>query len=94
MGFLSLRQLAITASWIGGSVLFFRTLFVQVAAPAPQTTGRLLTVCQNVAELLAVVALREAVLSPVCLSPDCCVTKGWQAEDLLGFCRSWQSNEE
>jgi hypothetical protein len=69
MGFFSLCQPAVTASWSGSSVLFFRTLFVQVAAPAPQTTGRLLTVCPNVAELLAVVALRKAVLSPVCSTP-------------------------
>jgi hypothetical protein len=48
---------------------------MQVTAPAPQTTGRLLTVCPNVAELLAVVALRKAVLSPVCLHPDCYVAR-------------------
>jgi hypothetical protein len=57
MGLLSLHQLAVTPSWSGGSVFSFRALFVQVATPAPQTTGRLLTVGPNVAELLAVVAL-------------------------------------
>jgi hypothetical protein len=57
MGILSLHQLAVTTSWSGGSVVSFRALFVQVAAPAPQTTGRLLTVCPDVAELFAVVAL-------------------------------------
>jgi hypothetical protein len=52
MGFLSYRQLAVAAFWCG-----FRTLLVQVAATAPQTTGRLLAVYPNVAELLAVMAL-------------------------------------
>jgi hypothetical protein len=55
---------------------------------------QLLTVCPNVAELLAVVALRKAVLTPVCLHPDFYVAEDCQAENLLGFCRSLQSNEE
>jgi hypothetical protein len=61
-GVLSLRQLAVTASWSGGSEW---ALIVQVAALAPQTSGRLLTFGPDMAELLAVVALRQAVLSPV-----------------------------
>jgi hypothetical protein len=94
MEFLSLRQLAVAASWHGGSVLFFRTLFVQVAAPAPHTTGRVLTVRPTGAELLTVVALRKAVLSPVCPYPDCYVAEGCQPEDLLGLRRFRLSNEE
>jgi hypothetical protein len=54
---LSFCQLVVTSSWSGGSVVSFRAFLVQVAAPAPQTTGRLLTVCPDVAELLAVVSL-------------------------------------
>jgi hypothetical protein len=61
MGLLSLRQLAVTTSWSGVSVFFFWALFVQVVDPAPQTSGRLLTVDSDVAELLAVVALRQTV---------------------------------
>jgi hypothetical protein len=79
MGFLSLRQLAVTTSCSGVSVFSFRTHSVQVAAPAPQTTGRLLTVCPNLAELLAVGTMRSAVLSPVRLYPDCYVAEGCQA---------------
>jgi hypothetical protein len=94
MGFLALHKLAVTADWSGESVLLLWTLFVQVAAPAPQITGRLLTVCPDVAELLAVMALRKAVLSSVCLHLDCNVAEGCQSEDLLGLCRSWQGNEE
>jgi hypothetical protein len=76
MGFHTLRQLAVTASWSGGSVILLRALLVEVAAPAPQTTWRLLTVCPDVAELLAVVALCEAALGPVCLHPDHYVAEG------------------
>jgi hypothetical protein len=49
---------------------FFRTLLVQVAATAPQKTGRLLAVFPNVAELLAVMALRKPILSFIVLYPD------------------------
>jgi hypothetical protein len=70
MGPLSLRQLAVTASCSGGSVILLRALLVQVAAPAPQTTWRLLTGCPDVTELLAVVALCEAALGPVRLHPE------------------------
>jgi hypothetical protein len=63
MGFLSFRQFAVAACWCGRCISFFRTLLVQVAATASQTTGRLLAVFPNVAELLAVVALRKPILS-------------------------------
>jgi hypothetical protein len=43
---------------------------VQVAAPAPQTTGRLLAVCPDVAELLEVMALRKPILSFIGLYLD------------------------
>jgi hypothetical protein len=65
-----------------------------MAAPAPQTTGRLFAVCPDVAELLAVVALRESALGSICLHPDNNVAEAWQMEDFLGFCRSRQCNEE
>jgi hypothetical protein len=71
MGFLSFRQLAVTACWCRRSFSFFRTLFVQVAATAPQTTGRLLAVYSNVVEILAVMALRKHILSFIVLYPDC-----------------------
>jgi hypothetical protein len=66
----SLRQLAVTANWSGGSVSSLWALFVQVAAPAPQTSGGLLTVGPDVAELLTVLALRQPLQSPVRLHPD------------------------
>jgi hypothetical protein len=75
MRFLALHQLAVTAYWCGGSVFLFGTLFVQVAAPTPQTTGRLATVFPDVTKLLAVMTLREATLRPVCLYLDGDVAK-------------------
>jgi hypothetical protein len=80
---LALHQLAVTAYWSGGSVFLFRTLFVQMAAPTPQTTGRLLTVCPDVTKLLAVMTLREATLSPVCLYPDGNMAKVLELKYLL-----------
>jgi hypothetical protein len=70
MGFLFYRQLAVAACWCGRCVSFFKTLLVLVAATAPQTTGRLLAVFPNVAELLAIMALRKPILSFVLFYPD------------------------
>jgi hypothetical protein len=91
--FLALHQLAVSAYGGGGSVFLFVTLFVQVAAPAPHTTGRLPTVCPDVTKLLAVMTLREATLNPVCLYPDENVTKVLEREDLLGFRRPRQGDQ-
>jgi hypothetical protein len=65
-------------------IFFFRTLFVQVAATAPQTTGRLLAVFPNMAKLLAVIALCKPILSFIVFYPDCNVAKAWQSENFLG----------
>jgi hypothetical protein len=67
---LSLCQLAVTARWCGRHVPLFRALLVQVAAPATKTTGRLPAVGPDVPKLLAVMALREASLSPIGLHTD------------------------
>jgi hypothetical protein len=83
MAFLSFRQLATAACWCGGCISFLRKLLVQVAALATQTTGKLLAVFPNVAELLAVMALRKPCLSFIGLYPDCDVAKVWQSENLL-----------
>jgi hypothetical protein len=50
---------------------------MQVAATTPHTTGRLLTVRPDIADLLAVVALREAILGLVCLYSDLYVLEGF-----------------
>jgi hypothetical protein len=63
---------------------------MKVAAPAPQTSGRLSKVYPNMPELLAVTALCKAVLSTVALDPDCYMAKGCQAKDFLRLSRSWQ----
>jgi hypothetical protein len=70
MGFLSYPQLAAATCWCGRCISFFRTVLVHVAATAPQTTGRLLAVFLNVAELMAVMALRKPILSFIVLFPD------------------------
>jgi hypothetical protein len=67
---------------------------VQVAAPAPQTTGKLLAVCPNVAELLAIMALHKPFLSFIGLYPGCDMSKAWQSENFLRFCRPMHGYEE
>jgi hypothetical protein len=52
---------------------------VQIAASTPQTKGRLLAVCLNMAQLLAVMALRKTILRFIGLYPDCNVVKAWQS---------------
>jgi hypothetical protein len=70
MGVFSFRQLAVAACWCGTSVSLLRALLVQMAAPAPRTTGRLLAVCPDVAELLAVMVLRKTSLGFIGIYPD------------------------
>jgi hypothetical protein len=53
---------------------------VQVTVTAPQAAGRFLAVCPNVAEFLAVMALRKTILCSICPCPDCDVTEAWQSE--------------
>jgi hypothetical protein len=50
----------------------------------------LLAVCPDVAELLAVMALRKTILSAICLSHDCGEAEAWQSENFLGCCRPRQ----
>jgi hypothetical protein len=50
----------------------------------------LFAVCLDVAELLAVTALRKTILSSICLYPDCHVTEDWHSENVVGFYRPWQ----
>jgi hypothetical protein len=45
----------------------------------------LLAVCPDVAELLAVMALRKTILSSICLYPDCDVAEAWQLENFWDF---------
>jgi hypothetical protein len=58
---------------------------VQVTTPTPHTTGRLLAVSPDMAELLAAVTLRETSLGSVHLYPDCNIAKGHQFEYLMGL---------
>jgi hypothetical protein len=74
--------------------LFFKTLLVNVLVLAAQTMGMLIAICLNVAELLAVVALRKPILSFMGLYSDCNVAKGGQSENFLGFCSARQNYEE
>jgi hypothetical protein len=46
------------------------------------------------AELPAVVALRESALGSICLHPDSNVAEAWQMENFLGFCRTRQGYKE
>jgi hypothetical protein len=68
MEFLSFRQPAVLACFVGKCSLFLGALLVQVTALSPQAVGRLLAVCPYMGEVLAVIALRKAILSEfVCL---------------------------
>jgi hypothetical protein len=82
---LSISQLAVTASRFGSYVSFFRAVLVHVTAPTPQTTWKLLAICPDMAELLAVVTLREARLGSVGLHFDCNIAKAFDLEDILGL---------
>jgi hypothetical protein len=75
MRLFSVAQLAVAACRFGNCVVFLRAFFVQVATSRPQATGRLLAVCPDVAEFLAVVTLRQTSLGFVRLYFDCNVTE-------------------
>jgi hypothetical protein len=64
---LYLHLLLRVAAGLGGwCIPFLGALLVQVTAPAPQAARRLLAVCPDLAELLAVLALRKTILSSRC----------------------------
>jgi hypothetical protein len=44
--------------------------------------------------LAPVMALRKAILSSIHIYPNCNVAEGCQSENLFGFCRSAQGDEE
>jgi hypothetical protein len=94
MGFLSLRQLAVTACWCGSSIFLLWAVLVQVSAPAPQTAGRLLAISPDEAKLLAGVALGKSILGSVSLHPDSIVAEAWQTENFLGLCHPQQGYKE
>jgi hypothetical protein len=60
---------------------------VKVSAHSIQTVGWLFAISPDVAELLAVVTLRNSALGSVCLHPDSNVAEAWQTENFLGLCR-------
>jgi hypothetical protein len=74
----SVSQLAVAAFWGWGSIPFLGAILVEVTAPTPQTARRLSAVRPDVAKPLAVVALREASLSVVCLYLNWYVAKAVQ----------------
>jgi len=66
--------------WGGILVTFLRSLFIQVAASAPQPEEGLFTVGPYMAKLLAVVALYETCLGSVCLIVDDDIDEAGQFE--------------
>jgi hypothetical protein len=70
MGFLSVAQLAVAACWFRFCISLLWAVFVQVATPTPQATGRYLTVFPDMAEILAVVTLRQTSLRFISLYLD------------------------
>jgi hypothetical protein len=82
MRFLSVQQLAVTACPYRCCIALFWALLVQVTAPTSHTTRMLLAVSPDMAELLAVVTLRETSLGVVRLYPDCNMAKACRFEYL------------
>jgi hypothetical protein len=66
------------------------------AGVRPRTTnsGGLFAICPDVAELLAVVAVRKITLGSIYLRPDSNMAEARQTENFLGLCRPWQGYEE
>jgi hypothetical protein len=83
VGLLSFHQLTVAACWCGRCTSFFRILLAEVTAPTPQTMGRLLAVCPNVAKFLAITALHKTILGFIGIYPDCDVAKAWQSENFF-----------
>jgi hypothetical protein len=54
-----------------------------VTGAAPQAAGRLFAICQDVAELLAVVALGKIILGSISLHPDSNVAEARQTKNIL-----------
>jgi hypothetical protein len=54
-----------------------------VTASATQTTGRLLAICPDVAELLAVVSLGKSILGFINLHPESNVAEARQTKNFL-----------
>jgi hypothetical protein len=86
---LSFCYFAIAESRRRFSVFSFWALLLYVAASTPYTLGGLLAVCPDVPKLLAVVALRQASLSPIGLHLDNDVAHGGKLKYLLRFVASW-----
>jgi hypothetical protein len=70
MRFLSVAQLAVAACRFRFYIALLRAVFVEVATRTPQATGRYLTVCPDMAEILAVVTLRQTSLRFISLYHD------------------------
>jgi hypothetical protein len=84
MRFLSVHQLAVATCLYRCSIALFRAFLVQVTDPTPHTTRRFLAVSPDMAELLAVVTLRETSLGFVRLYPDYNMAKACQFEYFVG----------
>jgi hypothetical protein len=94
MGVFSFRKAAVTACWVGRRISFIAAFFVKVIAAAPQTPGRLFTVCPDVAELLAVVALDKSILDYIRLHPNSNNVEARQTKMFLRLCCPRQSYEK
>jgi hypothetical protein len=70
---------------VDAALPLFRALLVQVTAPAPHKTARLLAVSSDMAEFLAFVTLRETSLSFARLYPDYNIAKACESKYLLGL---------
>jgi hypothetical protein len=83
MGFFTFRQPTVAACWRGRLISFLGVLLVLATASVPRAAGRLLAICPDVAELLAVVALDKSILGCISLHPDINVTEARQTKNVL-----------
>jgi hypothetical protein len=82
---LSVHQLAVATYQYRCCIARLRAFLVQVIPPTPYTTGRLLVVSPDMAELLAVVTLLETSMGFVLLYPDFNMAKARQFDYLMGL---------
>jgi hypothetical protein len=91
MGVFSFRQTTVATCWSGRCIPFLGALLVQVTASSPQVVRRLLAFCPDLAELLAVMALRRwvAVICLLRIMPNPSPTSPSDMSSARVLCGTW-----
>jgi hypothetical protein len=94
MCLLSVRQLTVAARLGRRCVALLRAIYLQMAAPASQAAGRLLTVDPDVAKFLTVETLCKDVVGFVSPYLDGNVAEAGKFKDFRIFCGPWKGHKE